>query len=133
MLQPKTQESMDAFAVKADSRTSLKLARVAFTGKLASMTRRQAHQLVRRAGGQVMSTVSRRTTALVVGMDGWPVLSDGTVSRKLQRAEELNRSGAHTRIVPEAAFLELVGEQERRPEMRKGYAPESVSEAVPAR
>ena len=46
-------------------------ARVAFTGKLASMTHPRAREAVRDAGGVPTVEVSRRTSLLVVGMHGW--------------------------------------------------------------
>ena len=101
---------------------SLKLKRVAFTGRMASLTRREAAGLVKAAGGVPVTTVSRRTSVVVVGMDGWPLLPDGRVSRKLDRAEALNRSGARIRIASEATFLEMAGLARRAPELRKSYA-----------
>jgi tetratricopeptide (TPR) repeat protein len=98
----------------------LRLARVAFTGALASMTRREAREVARRAGAVPVEDVSRSTTFLVVGMDGWPLLPDGALSRKLRRADDLNRAGAQIRIVPETAFLEMAGLAEPPPS-RKSF------------
>ncbi len=117
----------DAAVSSAAVSDSLKLARVAFTGRLASMTRREAAGLVKAAGGALVTTVSRRTSLLVVGMDGWPLLPDGTVSRKLGRAETLNRQGARIRIVSEAAFLEMAGLTRRAPDLRKSFPAAHVS------
>jgi tetratricopeptide (TPR) repeat protein len=80
-----------------------------FTGALKSMTVREAADVAGRAGSQVVSAVSRRTSLLVVGLRGWPLLPDGTVSRKLRRAEELNARGAGIQIVSEDVFLEMAG------------------------
>ncbi len=82
--------------------------RVAFTGRLASMTRREAHGAVKRAGGVAAGTVSRRTTLLVVGSRGLPILPDGRVTRSLERAETLRRDGAPIRIVGEDEFLAML-------------------------
>jgi len=100
--------------------------RVSFTGTLATTSRRQACQLVRDAGGEPVEGVSRRVSMLVVGMYGWPLLPDGSVSRKLQRAEELNRQGRRIRILSEADFLELLGLSERTPASRKQYDAEQT-------
>ena len=43
---------------------------VSFTGKLASLGRREAHALVERLGGEVTAGVTARTTMLVVGAAG---------------------------------------------------------------
>ena len=109
---------------------SLKSARVVFTGRLASLTRQEARAIVTAAGGVAVETVSRRTSMIVVGMDGWPLLPDGTISRKLQRAETLNRRGAAIEILSETAFLELAGLAERAPRLAKGYPSSQVCELL---
>ncbi len=106
------------------------LARVVFTGKLASMSRREAWEVVRRTGGQPSTSVSRRTSLLVVGMGGWPVLADGSVSRSLRRAEELNASGSHIRIVSEEVFLEMAGLQQRPATEAKSFSFDQVCELL---
>src|SRR5262249_19211631 len=54
--------------------------RVAFTGRLASMTRAEAADLVRAHGGRFTTTLNRFTSLLVVGQDGWPFEKDGRLS-----------------------------------------------------
>jgi tetratricopeptide (TPR) repeat protein len=83
--------------------------RVAFTGKLASMTRRDALALVRDLGGRAGDEPSDRMTLLVVGMHGWPLLESGRLTRKLALAESMRAAGARIRILSEQAFRELVG------------------------
>src|ERR1700682_5072415 len=87
----------------------LRRARVAFTGKLASMTRTEAFRIVKEAQGEALPNVTRRTSILVVGMEGWPLLADGLPSRKLRHAEGLNTQGYQISILPESAFLEIAG------------------------
>jgi len=65
------------------------------TGALATMTRRQAKELIEAAGGKVSSSVSRNTDFVVVGE---------TPGSKLAKAQELG-----VKILDEAAFKELVG------------------------
>ncbi len=93
----------------SETNASLRFARVAFTGRLATLSRTTAHELVRRAGGVPIDAVSRRTTVLVVGMRGWPLLEDGQVTSKLMRAESLRRAGRPVEIISERAFRERVG------------------------
>ena len=109
---------------------TLRFARVGFTGRLASMSRREAERVVRDARGVPVSGVSRRTSMLVVGMEGWPLLPDATVSRKLQRAEAINRGGGRIRIVSEDDFLEIAGLQERRPRLHKSYPASHICELL---
>jgi len=117
-------------APNADRSSSLRFARVTFTGRPVSMTWREAGEVVRAAGGDVTTSVSRRTSMLVVGMDGWPVLRDGTVSRKLVRAEELNERGATIEIVSEAVFLERAGRAPAAATGNKTYSLEQVCDVL---
>ncbi len=105
----------------SEAALGLRLARVAFTGAMSTMTRREARDIARGAGATPVDDVSRRTTMLVVGMDGWPLLPDGALSRKLRRADELNRAGARIRVVSEAVFLEMAG-LSQRPPARKSFS-----------
>ena len=121
---------MEAPSVVQRVQRSLKSARVVFTGRLASQTRQEARAIVTAAGGVAVDTVSRRTSMIVVGMDGWPLLPDGTISRKLQRAEALNRRGAAIEILSEMAFLESAGLAEHAPRLAKGYPASRVCELL---
>jgi hypothetical protein len=59
---------------------------VAFTGRLACMTRAEAFEVVRSHGGTPSQSLTRQTDVLVVGELGWPLLDDGRPSNKLSRA-----------------------------------------------
>ena len=93
-----------------------------FTGKLLSLSRRQAADRLREQGARLELYVTRRTTHLVVGMGGWPILEDGRVSHAVRRAEELNRiaateagkqAGEFAKVRPAAARpIEIVSEAE---------------------
>jgi DNA ligase (NAD+) len=65
------------------------------TGTLAAMTRDEARELLEGLGAEVGSSVTRKTTGVVVG---------GSPGSKLDRARELG-----IRIIDEEAFLRLVG------------------------
>ena len=77
---------------------------VAFTGRLACMTRAEAFEVVRAHGGTPSDTVTRRTNVLVVGELGWPLLDDGRPSNKLSRAGTYGIP-----VVSERRFLEWIG------------------------
>jgi tetratricopeptide (TPR) repeat protein len=77
---------------------------VAFTGRLACMTRAEAFDVVRQRGGMASPAVTKRTKILIVGELGWPLLDDGRPSNKLSRATALGIP-----IVSERRFLEWVG------------------------
>jgi tetratricopeptide (TPR) repeat protein len=77
---------------------------VAFTGRLACMSRAEAFDVVRRRGGTPSPAVTKRTQVLIVGELGWPLLDDGRPSNKLSRATALGIP-----VVSERRFLEWVG------------------------
>src|SRR5262249_7354030 len=77
---------------------------VAFTGRLACMSRAEAFDVVRQRGGKPSPAVTKRTRLLIVGELGWPLLDDGRPSNKLSRATEY---GIPT--VSERRFLEWIG------------------------
>lgn len=105
-------------------------ARVVFTGKLASMTRTRAWEEVRKRGGTPERTVTRRTSLVVVGADGWPLLPDGTLSGKLRRAETLAREGLPIEILPEIVFLERIGLAPGSQNLPKPLSAEQVQAAL---
>src|SRR6516162_9272022 len=78
--------------------------KVAFTGRLACMTRAEAFEVVRSHGGTPSQTITRRTNVLVVGELGWPLLDDGRPSNKLSRAGSYG-----VPVVSERRFLEWSG------------------------
>jgi tetratricopeptide (TPR) repeat protein len=96
---------------------------VTFTGTLASMTHAEAAELVRAHGGEATDHLSRQTTMLVVGEEGWPLEEDGQPSVKLRDVERWNEAGGTIRIVEESDFLHLIGLSESRDEVRRLYTP----------
>jgi tetratricopeptide (TPR) repeat protein len=77
---------------------------VAFTGRLACMTRAEAFEVVRQYGGAPSQAVTKRTNLLIVGGLGWPLLDDGRPSNKLTRATTYGIP-----VVSERRFLEWIG------------------------
>ena len=77
---------------------------VAFTGRLACMSRAEAFEVVRQHGGTPSQAVTKRTKLLIVGELGWPLLDDGRPSNKLSRA---NAYGIL--VANERRFLEWIG------------------------
>lgn len=100
---------------------------VAFTGTLASMTHRDAIRLVEEYGGRATHTVSRSTTMLVIGEEGWPLEPDGVTSQKLQQTTQLVADGSETRILAESDWLQLLGLDEHREEIRRSHTPAMLS------
>lgn len=103
---------------------------VAFTGVLASMTHRAAMDLVARHGGTTTHHVSRGTTMLVVGEEGWPLESNGQPAVKWQDANELARQGLPLRTINESEWLHLLGLDETRSDIQKAYTPAMLSQLL---
>lgn len=120
-------ERMETTAAAFESSPPLAGERVAFTGTLASMTHAQAAEVVRQQGGEATEHVSRQTTMLIVGEEGWPLEDDGSPSVKLRDVEQWNKAGGAIRVVEEADFLHLVGLSETRDEVRRLYTPATLS------
>jgi DNA polymerase-3 subunit epsilon len=80
---------------------------VVFTGSLA-IPRREAADLAARAGCDVGSSVTKKTTLLVVGDQDVSKLAGKTKSSKHLKAEELNSQGCSIRILRESDFQSIV-------------------------
>lgn len=100
---------------------------VSFTGTLASMTHRAALELTERAGGRGVHSVTQGTTLLVIGEEGWALEDDGRASLKLRQALQLVSEGAGIRIVAESDWLQMLGLDERRDEIRRAHTPAMLS------
>jgi hypothetical protein len=79
-----------------------------FTGKMATMPRKDAEEKVKLAGGTVAGSVTKKLHYLVVGDEGSPFYSGGKKGDKQIKAEELNAAGANIRIISETAFLQML-------------------------
>jgi tetratricopeptide (TPR) repeat protein len=92
----------------------LKDREIAITGRLASLTRGEAVERIRAAGGRVVEVPTPSTAFLVVGRDGLPIEEDGGLHRKFRRARDLAAEGHPIRFVGEDELLEMLGLSERR-------------------
>ena len=80
---------------------------VVFSGRLASVGRREAHALVERLGGLVADEVTARTTMLVIGA-AVPAASTQRSSMKLKRAESVNaKTPERIEVISEDHFCRL--------------------------
>ena len=100
---------------------------VTFTGTLASMIHRDAIRLVEEYGGRATHSVSGSTTMLVIGEEGWPLESDGGTSQKLQQTLQMIADGSDVRIVAESDWLQLLGLDDHREEIRRAHTPAMLS------
>ena len=73
-----------------------------FTGKLLSMERGAAEELVEEKGGRAAQSVTKELDFLVVG-DG------GGAGSKLEKARKLSEKGGKVKVISEEEFLSMVG------------------------
>jgi tetratricopeptide (TPR) repeat protein len=90
--------------MSAEPSTSPIQGNVAFTGRLAAMKREEAFALVRAKGGTPRRGLTKKTSVLVVGELGWPLLPDGEPSKSLSLAKSYG-----VVIASERQFLEWAG------------------------
>jgi len=79
-----------------------------FTGKMATMPRKDAEDKVKQLGGAKASSVTKTLHYLVIGDEGSPLYSGGRKGDKQVKAEQLNAAGANIRIISETAFLQML-------------------------
>lgn len=78
---------------------------VVFTGGLGTMRRDEASRLVRKLGGLVGSSVTKKTTILITNTRDIGSLRMDEMSTKLRRAVDLKNKGQVIRIINEEEFL----------------------------
>lgn len=103
---------------------------LALTGTLASMTHEQAAEIIEQHGGNFTQHVSRHTSLLVIGEEGWPLEDDGKPSVKLQHAELLIREGYEIRIIGESEWLSMLGLYTDDPNVKRLYTPAMLSKLL---
>lgn len=81
---------------------------VVFTGGLKSMSRGEAMSRVRKVGGYTSSTVTKKTTYLIVAIKDYSNLHKSEMSTKLRKATMLKEQGQCIQIINEDDFLNLI-------------------------
>lgn len=104
--------------------------KVAFTGTLASMTHKQAAELVAKHGGEAVTNISQQTTLLVIGEEGWPLEADGRISVKLEQAHQLRERGQALRLLNESEWLQALGLEAPAQRQTKLYTPAMLSQIL---
>lgn len=119
----------------AAGRDRLRDREVAFAGRLASMTRREAGARVAAAGGRVVREPGADTAYLVVGQGGWPLGADGRPGSGMARARRLKEQRAPLSIVSETTFLQILGLTEKVDDLQRLFTTAQLSRIleVPAR
>jgi Flp pilus assembly protein TadD/DNA-binding transcriptional MerR regulator len=97
---------------------------------MAALERREAARLVRESGGEYSPRVTRSTTLLVIGQDGWPLRKNGRLTQKLSRAKALNRDGVAVGVVSEDAFFARLGLAELEQHISRRYSAAQLSSTL---
>ena len=100
---------------------------VAFAGRLASMTQREAADRIAADGGRVVREPSERTSYLVVGHGAWPLGSDGLPDRSVLRTRRLKEQYPDLQIVSETTFLEMLGLTEKVEDLQRLFTTAQLS------
>ena len=104
--------------------------RITFTGTLASMTHKQAADLVEEHGGEASAHLSRQTTILVVGEEGWPLESDGKPSQKYRQVQAWQSFGLEVRVIRESDWLQLLGLADRCQDVHRLHTPAMLGQML---
>ena len=100
---------------------------VAFAGRLASMTQREAADRVGAGGGRVVREPTVDTDYLVVGHGAWPLGSDGLPDRSVLRTRRLKEQYPDLHIVSETTFLEMLGLAEKVEDLQRLFTTAQLS------
>lgn len=100
--------SAPAPATPQAAQVDLNKATFVFTGKLATMVRKEAEDKVKGANGVVAGSVTKNLHYLVIGDEGSPLYGHGKKGDKQLKAEDLNAKGANIKIISETAFLQML-------------------------
>ena len=85
-----------------------------FTGKLKTMTRKEAEAIVSAANGKNHKAVNGKLDFLVIGDEGSPMYGNGRKGSKQVKAEALIEKGASLSVISETAFLQKMAGEERK-------------------
>ena len=102
--------------------------RVAFVGKLASLSRAEAKRLVAEAGGRTCRRSDGRASLIVIGQGSCPISRTGRLPCPLSRLGAERASRLSARVVREEDWLDLLGLSERSESIRKHYALGEISQ-----
>ena len=82
--------------------------KIVFTGKLDTLSRKQAQALVTGLGGKPQAAVTKDTTILVIGKANTNLFQEDPRSLKMQKVEALQQAGRPICVLSEKTFLERI-------------------------
>lgn len=111
---------------RPDDERGLDGVEVAITGRMASMSREEAVELLARAGARYVREPGPATDLLVLGRSGPPLGEDGRLTRSLRAARELAAGGSGIEIVQEDELLVRLGLEDRQVDLHRLYTAEQL-------
>lgn len=96
------------FDIKEDPSSPFYGKRVAFTGKLFSMTRDEAIEVINTIGGIGSDSFTKKTDILITGYQDPRLLFGKEKSSKRIAAEKMRAAGKNIEIIPEEEFIKLL-------------------------
>lgn len=81
---------------------------VVFTGRLNSLSRKEAMQKVVNVGGHIGNSLTKKTDYLVMGIQDLKLLHGEEKSNKIKKAEKYIEDGSKIELIDESIFLKLL-------------------------
>jgi Tfp pilus assembly protein PilF/DNA-binding transcriptional MerR regulator len=103
---------------------------VAFVGRLASMPRRDAAQLVRQHGGTVVERPGPEVSVAVVGERGLPIATDGSSDDWFDGATREAAEQGRLEVLSETQFWERLGLVDPQADIHRLYTPALLAQLL---
>ncbi len=104
--------------------------RIAFVGRLASMARREAAQLVRQHGAVVLERPDASATMIVVGEEHFPLHAAGELDDGFDDATRRQIDAGEIEVVAETQLWQRLGLVDSQHEVRRLYTPAMLAELL---
>lgn len=105
---PQSRATFDIKSIQPDESSPFYGKIVSFTGKLESMTRAEAIEMINRLGGIGSDAFNAKTDFLITGYQDPTRLNGKEKSGKIERAEKMLAKGKKIEVVPEEEFLRML-------------------------
>ncbi len=113
-----------------DASETLKGQRIAFVGKLASMSRRDAARLVRRHGAEVAEKPDPSVSLVILGEEGFPVPDPADLDELFDGATRQAAEQGTLRVIAETELWQRLGLVETQEDVRRLYTPAMLAEIL---
>lgn len=107
-IRSKVQKVIIGDITKNNADSSFYQKNIVFTGKLSSMTRSEAQQIIADIGGVNQKGLTKDTNYLIVGQQDYRVVGDDGMSSKQEKAIDYIEKGLPIEIISEKEFWEMI-------------------------